>query len=173
MAFNGGSPDSNNPIPYPLQAELGVQRDGTRFKAKAFLRSQWTRYYNGYPEKMGGTEMIDLGNDEIVRNMYDVPKSEGTDIYLGKGSSLSYFSIGNDGTITSEINRTPASDFTPNEDNIWSFSLLSLNSNEAYVYAQVAPNVNNLSSQTNGPLFVGSIYNNSPFTPVADNPPPF
>jgi hypothetical protein len=65
-----------NYIVIPLEAEPGIQRDGTKFASKSYIDGQWCRFYMGKPRKMGGYELIDSGNNEIITDIeYRIPSN--------------------------------------------------------------------------------------------------
>ena len=163
-------------IPIPLDAQPGIQRDGTFYRSNAFIDGQWVRFLHDWPQKMGGYQSIDIGNDEVVGNMYIVPKSTSNDIYLGRPSTLNYINLSNAGIVTSEIDRTPTSGFTPAVNNLWSFTKLSYidhsGDNNNYIIAQVAPTRDDIATQDEGPIFIGSTQDNTPLTQITDGSTP-
>jgi len=163
--------DFNNPTPRFLLSKLGIQRDGTSYRSEACIDGQWVRFFHEWPEKIGGYEVLDLGNGEIVTNMFVVPKSVSNDIYLGRNSSLTYFNLLNNGTATSEVNRTPTSGFTPSADNSWSFALfttLVADVPTSYILAQVNADRTDVAGQANGPIFVGDVESSAFLTQLYD-----
>lgn len=159
-------------IPITLGAKPGVQRDGTRYVSNCYTAAKNTRFYRGWPSKMGGWKNIIDGNNEIVYSMAGVPKSQSHDIYLGKPSSVSFFNLTNDGTPGPLISRTPTSGFTPNAFNLWSFTTFSIVDNagnsEIYIVGQVAPNNKDITNETQGGVFYGSVQANTPLTQISD-----
>ena len=73
-----------------INALPGIQRDGTRLDSDKYIDGEWVRFYKGKPRKIGGYKLIDSGNNEIIRNMFVVPKDNSVDVYLGRPSSLSF-----------------------------------------------------------------------------------
>lgn len=103
----------------------GIQRDGTSFDTNLCIDGQWVRFYRGRPKKIGGQILLDPGNNEIIRNIYNVDQQGNvTDCYLGRPSTLSYASIYN-GNANPEIDRTPAG-FVASVDNNWTFDRYTL-----------------------------------------------
>ena len=45
-------------ISTPIEAQPGIQRDGTAFSSKKFLDGTWVRFYLGTPKKMGGYQAL-------------------------------------------------------------------------------------------------------------------
>lgn len=103
-----------------ISPEPGIQRDGTKFDTKRCIDGQWVRFYRGRPKKIGGQLLLDSGNNEIIRNIYNVDQqNDVTDCYLGRPSSLAVTSISNNNA-NPEFDRTPAG-FSINENNNWTF----------------------------------------------------
>jgi hypothetical protein len=166
--------DQNNPTPRVIQSKLGIQRDGTAYKSEHYINGQHTRFFHEWAEKIGGYEIIDIGNQEIVGSMYGIHKSVSNDVYLGRPSSLSYFNINNQGAVTPEVNRTPSAGFIPDPDNLWVFTGystdtgLTTDSTTGFIVAQVAPNRRDVASQAEGPIFIGNDDDNNPLTQIFD-----
>ena len=79
-----------------LNPQPGIQRDGTKFDTKLCIDGQWVRFYKGRPKKIGGYVLIDPGNIEIIRNIYNVDQqNDVTDCYLGRPSTLAFTPISN------------------------------------------------------------------------------
>lgn len=108
-----------------LGPEPGIQRDGTKFDTRRCIDGQWVRFYKGRPKKIGGQVLIDPGNLEIIRNIYNVDQQkEVTDCYLGRSSTLSFTSVSK-GISAPEVDRTP-SGFAANPNNNWTFDRYTL-----------------------------------------------
>src|SRR5882672_8687307 len=86
----------------------GIQRDGTEFDSRGMcIDGQWVRFYEGRPKKIGGYVLLDPGNNEIIRNIYNVDKSNDiTDCYLGRPSTLAVAPV-SAGIANPEFDRTP------------------------------------------------------------------
>ncbi len=98
----------------------GIQRDGTQFDTKLCIDGQWVRFYKGRPKKIGGHVLIDPGNIEIIRNIYNVDQqNDVTDCYLGRPSTLAFTPVSN-GISQPEVDRTP-SGFDADPNNNWTF----------------------------------------------------
>jgi len=161
-----------NYIVAPLRSKTGIQRDSTVYDSDNYVDGVWCRFYNGAPRKMGGYRALDLGNTEIVRNMFNVPANSSIDIYLGQPSSVGFINVTFDGTATSVIDRTPVSGFTPNPNNQWCFDLFIYSPEEppaiSYLVGHVAPNVLDITSTAEGPIFYGDIKDTLPLEQVID-----
>jgi hypothetical protein len=110
--------DIINPAP-------GIQRDGTQFDTNLYTDGQWVRFYRGRAKSIGGQVLLNPGNHEIIRNVYNVDQNNNvTDCYLGRSSSLDFTSVLN-GISNPEIDRTPVG-FIANPDNNWTFDRYTL-----------------------------------------------
>ena len=108
-----------------LGPEPGIQRDGTQLDTRRCIDGQWVRFYKGRPKKIGGSVLIDPGNLEIIRNIYNVDQqNEITDCYLGRASSLAFTSVAS-GIAAPEVDRTPTG-FATNPNNNWTFDRYTL-----------------------------------------------
>jgi len=99
----------------------GIQRDGTEFDSRGMcIDGQWVRFYEGRPKKIGGYVLLDPGNNEIIRNIYNVDKSNDiTDCYLGRPSTLAVAPV-SAGIANPEFDRTPVG-FVADPNNNWTF----------------------------------------------------
>lgn len=103
-----------------INPQPGIQRDGTKFDTKLYIDGQWVRFYRGRPKKIGGRILLDPGNNEIIRNIFNVDQQNNvTDCYLGRSSTLSVAQISNN-IADPEFDRTPAG-FITNANNNWTF----------------------------------------------------
>ncbi len=103
-----------------LFPEPGIQRDGTQFDSNQCIDGQWVRFYKGRPEKIGGYTLLNPGDLEIIRNLYNVDQQKNvTDCYLGRASTLAVCPISN-GIANPEFDRTPIG-FVSDQNNNWTF----------------------------------------------------
>lgn len=156
----------------PLRFKNGIQRDGTVYNSDSCIAGQWVRFYESCARKMGGYKVTDNGNENIIRTLFVVPRSGSIDLYIGRANSIGYINIDIQGNATAEVDRTPITGFTPDENNIWSFDIFTNTFNGivlSYIVAQVAPNGNDISNNVEGPIFAGQIGDNAPLTPLVDS----
>lgn len=175
-AFLRGQLNMKNYVVNRLQTKPGIQRDSTKYDSDAFLDGQWCRFYNNQPRKIGGYAAVDIGNPEIIRNMFTVPNNANVSVYLGRQSSISYITLPPNNNVDpatiEEIDRTPTSLFTPNAQNSWSLTLFTSTSTtypNPQIVAQVTTNASNINNTTEGYIFYGDITTNVPLTVVTDN----
>lgn len=161
-----------NYIASPLKSKTGIQRDGTKYDCDNYVDGLWCRFYKGRARKMGGYKALTLGTVELVRNMYSVPIDAAIQLYLGRPSSVGYMTIDFDANASGVIDRTPSvPPFEPNPNNQWCFDLaIQGNGTDAvsYIVGQVAPNVLDITSTADGPIFKGLITDNAPLTQILD-----
>lgn len=152
----------------PLLAKPGIQRDGTQYNSKACIDGQWVRFtmeqgvLPAVPNKIGGYKIIDIGDGIIIRTLFNVPKPNSVDTYMGRSDSLKYQHFDFDGFGTGVVDRTPAPGvypvgFTPDPNNLWDFDLFANTDNpqDPLIVAHVAPNANDVSNTVQGPIFYG------------------
>ena len=154
-----------------LNAQPGIQKDSTSFDSTSYTDGQWCRFSNGKPRKRGGYKLGIPGGPSIVRGMFIVPKPDNTmDIYMGRpansaGSGGGLFVVNMDaqGNSSAEYERTPIGYIAGNNDQ-WDFDLMTVpgSPNVSYIVAHVAPNVDNINNDVEGPIFVGDILITSP-----------
>lgn len=160
---------SSQPIPLPIVAEPGIQKDGTAYRANAHVNGQWVRFKNAWAQKMLGFERIQQGNDELIVNMFEIPNSDSTDVYLGRGSSVRFFNITNEGVVGDEIDRTPIA-LKADRNNSWSFCTFSVTEVDGlgnsvlvqYIFAQVNNDRINIAQRSNGQVFYGRVNDTTP-----------
>lgn len=161
-----------------LASEPGIQRDGTPYSGKNYIDGQWVRFVGdrGVPRKIGGYKLIDQGNADIIRTVYnyDNPsRPNSCDTYLGRFNSVSYVNFDFNGNIISgEVNRTPTG-YNADPNNLWDFDIFTntVDSSNPIVVAAVAPNANDISNTTQGPIYYGDttgVNANAPLTAIKD-----
>lgn len=165
-----------NYVVTPISSQTGIQRDGTEYDSLSYINGQWTRFYKGKPRKMGGYRSVDLGDEEIPKNMFSVDKNKSIDLYIGRPSSIKFINLDYNGNGDVEFDRTPTTGFTANTQNIWDFDLFTQDVGivgggaVSFVVTQVAPNGDDIGGTNEGPIFYGDINSNSPLTQVMSAP---
>ncbi len=155
-----------------LHSQNGIQRDGTRYDSKNYIDGQWCRFYEGDPRKMGGYEVIDIGNDEIARDLFSVPRDNSIDLYIGRASSLNVVNINVHGGAGTEVDRTPTIGFAPDPNNVWDFDLFTNTGGgdvSSSIVAQVAPSGSDISSTIEGNIYYGDVDSAAPLTLILDS----
>ncbi len=164
----------------PLASSLGIQRDGTPYFSKSYIDGQWVRFYEDQPVKIGGYQVIDAGTIQPVVDMFAVQRPNSINLYIGRGGvtntfgGVSYTSIQYDGTASAEIDRTPTTGFTANDNNLWDFDLFTtsgehISATGSQIVAQFAPNGNDISNTTEGGIFYGDVDSNAALVQCLDD----
>jgi hypothetical protein len=157
-----------------LDSEPGIQRDGTQLNSKSYVDGQWVRFYDGKPLKIGGYRMIDTGSNAIIRTIFNYDnqiRPNSADVYIGRHNFVGYINFNLNGVSTSgEVNRTPAN-YIADNSNLWSFDVFSNTTSpeNPSIVAHVAPNANDSSNTTQGPIYYGNATDDLPFTNVLDD----
>lgn len=168
---------------YVFQNSLGlpgINRDQTPFQTKNWVDGVNVRWYNNEPRKMGGYYTFDQGDNEIVYSLF----GEITDrqvnlsgvslytinLYQGRGSSLSYFLMDDNGAHDPSVDITPPG-FVADTNNLWTFDQYSQrdpnNLNvQNFILAMVAPTLGDISSVEPGITYYGNGEKGIAFTPV-------
>lgn len=165
----------------PIIYRPGIQRDGTQYNAKACIDGQWTRFTLkadvGVANKIGGHKIIDVGNGTIGRTVFNVSKPNSVDTYIGRSNSLTYQHFTFNAVGSGVVDRTPtdyiANYYDPN--NLWDFDLFAnaINPQDPLIVAHVAPNANDISNTTEGPIYYGDTVGptqNNPLTKIEHGP---
>lgn len=153
-----------------IKSKPGVQRDNTAYNAEAYINAQWMRIYEGVPRKIGGYQLIEYGGPDIIRNLFTVPRSQSIDLYIGRRATVGFLNITYAGISSTETDRTPITDFVPDDNNLWMFDLYTGGppDNINYIFAHAAPNALNITNPTDGTIFFGDVSLTTPLMPVLD-----
>lgn len=159
----------SNYITTRLRSKTGIQRDGTIYDSENYVDGQHCRFYKGAARKMGGYRALTVGHEEIVRNMFSVPASSSIDLYMGRASTVGYNNVTWSGSAAVFQDRTPDG-FTFDENNQWCFDSFTqtITDPASYICAHVTPNLLDMTSTTNGPIYFGSTADILPLEPIAD-----
>jgi len=154
----------------------GIQKDKTPYSSPFCTDGEWNRFYEGVPMSMLGYQSINLGNDVIVRSMFNLPVSTGNKVYTGRYNSIRCLSLDTDGVVVSDTNVTPTG-FAPVNDVLWSFSSFSNTETQGdftegvtYVVALGAKNAFNIQNGELGTLYAGDPDAGTPLIPVRESP---
>lgn len=163
----------------PVGAQPGIQRDGTPYNSETYIDGQYVRFYQNTPKKIGGCELIELGDTQIVTKMYGYTKNDQMTVFLGKSNSVKFFIINkNDFIPTAVLDITPDTapdlNWNPNaSDNMWTFDIYSYTVETetglvtaSYLFAQVCQSRNDMSTLNVGPIFYTDADNPTKLVPV-------
>lgn len=159
------------PRPVHISSKAGIKRDGTVFEGDYYVDGQWCRFQRGLPRKMGGYRRITQGFSGLSRGMYSYPYNNNLYVTSGSASKFEQATIDPAGIASAVFDRTPSASFTATDNNLWSIDAIYNSASTAtYILAHAAPNLNDISSSTNAPLFYGDITSTSALTAVAGAP---
>jgi hypothetical protein len=157
-----------------LNAQPGIQRDGTKFASRRWSDGLWCRFQRGLPRKIGGYKLISDTIQEIVYGMIVVNNTPNFNIFMGTESHLYAQQIdffGNPLGAVSVI-YTPFG-FPTSPFNIWSFDYLyDDTSTSNSLIAHAAPNLSTIENDINRPVYFGPVNAGVPLIPAFTNVPP-
>lgn len=145
-------------IPLPIRCLPGIKRDGTQLEGNFYIDGRWVRFQRGLPRKMGGYRRLTDQATGIVYTI-DVHTSSGvTRVHMGSGDKLEQIQINQNSLVSDIFDRTPSSGFATNANNLWQFTGF-YDSTSSYValVAHVGLNLNDISNDTDGEIFIGNI----------------
>lgn len=159
----------------PLKSDSGIQRDGTVFDSSMHISGSMTRFYRSRPQKIGGWKLIQAGNLEIVRNMYNYDSDASVFLYLGRASRLSYIQVFSDLSTSSDNDCTPAG-FAANVNNEWVFDTVTystivddVKTDTIYILATAAPDLIDIGNSNQQPMYYGVLGQTAPFLPMVNS----
>jgi len=144
----------------------GIKRDGTRFEGDNYVDGQWVRWQRGLPRKIGGYRSVSRFLPDIVRAMDEYTINALTYVYCGSANLLSSLFIDNDSNTSIIYDRTPASGFTADPNNLWQFDIDTDAIGSNNIVAQVAPNLANIANNQGGAIFYGTVSDTTALTPI-------
>lgn len=163
-------------IPYPLMSKPGVQRDGTILASEFYSDGVWVRWQRSRPRKMGGYRaMSTLVNGPVRSVLVDSRAGVNSAHYFSQyGIQRQQFS--NTGAGGNVEDRTPAGFFTGQGDPrmTWSHAVMfaQTGGNYAALIAAATPDLNDIGSDTAGPVFQGAINSSAPLVQMFDGANP-
>lgn len=162
-----------NDLYIPLRSDVGIQRDGTQFDSTLHNSGSWVRFYRGRPQKIGGWQLIANGTTEIIRSTYDYEGVGFVYLYFGRPSSLSFMQAFYPSLVTSPPSTCTPDDFIPDENNNWIFDSVAYvpegeDEETLYVVASCCPNLTDIGSTTERPVYYGVLGEDGPFQPMTD-----
>lgn len=138
-----------------LKSKPGVQRDGSEFGDDYYIDALWCRFQRGLPRKIGGYRSVTSHLDEKVYGMNSFSADLINYIALGMASKLTQASIDSTGILSALVDRTPAG-FTVDANNSWQFANLPSGVATATdLIAHAAPNLLDIASTAEFPIYSG------------------
>jgi hypothetical protein len=143
--------------PVPIASAPGINRDATAFESPNFIDGRWVRWNaRSLPTKMRGYVAVTSRLPEKVYGMDAYVFGPTNYVVLGSQSLLTQVQTDLSGNLGVQGDRTPIG-FTPDPNNLWQFDYLSLNATVVDVIAHAAPNLANIGSTTETPIWVGQV----------------
>lgn len=153
--------------PIVLKSLPGIKRDGTKYEGDFYVDGQWVRFQRGLPRKMWGYRAINKYLTQISRAFHNFVQQQTIYCHSGSADYLERFTLDAAGNSSVISNRTPASGFTPNDNNTWMFDVMyDSSSTSNNLIAFVTPNLQCICSDNQGAIFVGDLLGTAPLTPV-------
>jgi len=157
--------------PVHIKSLAGVKRDGTRYEGDFYIDAKWMRFQRGLPRKMGGYRLVTDSISGLNRGM--ITSSEDNNLYtqIGSAKYLEHLAIDQNGIPSPVYDRTPVG-FTTSDSNLWTFDvffdpILA----ESAIVAHAAPNLNDISSTVNRPIYIGATTATTAFVDLAGTSP--
>src|SRR6266852_4168867 len=143
--------------PFRIQSKPGIKRDGTLFEGDEYKDGLWCRFNRrGLPRKMAGYKSITSQLPEVVRGM-DAYFFGGTNyIHLGSQSFCTQVQSDQFGNPGFQADRTPASGFTANVNNLWMLDqFYDTTSGQTTIVGNPGQNLVDITSSVETPIFYG------------------
>ena len=152
--------------PTPIASKPGIKRDGTMLDGEFYVDGQWCRFDRGKPRKMGGYRAINNYLSGIGRTLHEYTRNRLTYVHVGSANAVERFFIDGSMSTSTISDRTPASGFTADSENLWQFDALTNLAGDLKLIAQVAPNLDCICNSAGGELFTGDFFATTALTPV-------
>jgi hypothetical protein len=158
------------PSPTRIQSLPGIKRDGTQFEGDYYTDGRWVRFQRGLPRKMAGYRTVTSRLQEKVYGMGSFSASGHNYIHCGEGSFLEQAVINSNGILSNIYNRTPAG-FDIDPENLWQFANLpDAVATVTDVIAHAAPNLSDISSTIETPIYYGQADDTASLVPSGLDP---
>lgn len=141
--------------PVPLKSAPGVRRDGTQFDGEEYTAAQWCRFYRGRPKKINGYIAVTSTLPEKVYGMNAYLSDAVNFLALGGASHLEQCQVNLFGNLVAQNDRIPAG-FANDPNNMWQFDIFNQGTGtNPQLVAQAAPNLADISSTAERPVYFG------------------
>lgn len=158
------------PIPFKIQSQPGVKRDGTRFEGDYHVDGLWMRFQRGLPRKMGGYRALTNALSGPARGMRSFSTRGLTHVNIGSSGALEHLALDGAGLATAVSNRTPAG-FTAAPDNMWQMDVIfDTITSKPTLIAHATPSLTDIDSPDQTPIYYGDMVGNAPLTPIPTAP---
>jgi len=144
----------------------GIKRDGTKFEGDQYVDGQWVRFQRGLPRKIGGYRAINKFVVGLPRAISEFTQDKLTYLHLGSAERVERLFIDTSYNTSVITDRTPASGFTIDANNLWQFAVAYDTTNGNQLVAQVAPNLDCICNSLGGEVFTGDLLGTGALVPV-------
>lgn len=150
-----------------LKSDPGIKRDGTKFEGNNYTDGQWVRWQRGLPRKIAGYRATQKYLTQISRGFSNFTQMKYVYCHSGSADYLERFTIDNTGNSSIVTDRTPAA-LTTSADNMWMFDYqYDSSTNQNYLLAHVAPNLDCSCNSAGGQIFFGEVLGTGLLSPIA------
>ena len=153
---------------FTLESTPGVRRDGTDLDSSYYSDVQWVRFQRGRPRKMGGYVQLSNKLNAPIRSVFVNGRNGVMSAhYLGQWGIQRQQLAG--ASATGVVDRTPLG-FVANSLYTWSQAVLYSSTGGSYaaLVAASSPDVEDITSDVGGGVYVGEVDATAPFTVVSD-----
>ena len=143
-----------------LNAQPGIQKDGTQLDSRSWIDGQHCRFQRGKPRKMGGYQELIGTLNNVPRGTYLVPSTPNFNYYVADSDSIGYFIFNSQYVNLSGnvlIDRTPET-FVEDQNNDFFFdSMYSDTDKGGVLLAFAGPNLQSIDNTVERDIFFGEL----------------
>jgi hypothetical protein len=150
----------------PIRSLPGIKRDGTRLEGDQYVDGEWCRFQRGLPRKIGGYRAINKFARGLPRTLAGYTQDKQTYVHMGSSDRVERFFIDGAYNTSLIVDRTPASSFTADPNNLWQFAFAYDTTNGNQLVAQVAPNLDCVCNSLGGEIYTGDLLGTGALVPV-------
>lgn len=150
-------------------SQPGIKRDGTLLDNAFYQDGQWVRFQRGRPRKIGGYRSVSNLLDAPVREVRVTPDTSVNYAHSFSQWGVERLSFTSAGVGSSVQSRTPAA-FVPNADYTWQSDVMfdSGGGGVRLIIANASPDLADIASEVNGPLYFAEVAGAGNFAPIQD-----
>lgn len=156
--------------PFTLDAQPGIQRDGTAFDANRYLDSLWCRWRLGRPRKMGGIQVITNGLNGLPRRIHCWYNGGQIIAHVGTNNGIQQVIFDTLGNLIAINDRTPAGYLGGPLTGVSFDALFDTTSDVVQLVAHAGPNNQFLATPVKTTPYLGQIDGGTPLQPFTVPP---